>query len=308
MAAVFYKIISWIMTFVFALFGYGSLIGGTPLTDVKVYNQSMGGFLGDKDENYRIFYTYDEWEDFVDDLTNPYMQEFANEYGEDIFEEHSLVLADIMLSSSDWSVKVCSAAQNVGTVEIDYLRVREDVFGFTAICYNTIFVVADKYTSKVEFNEIDEMEIPFIEEESVPHFYSVVYADSDEEPAEQFGSETYFFTDYESWESFIDSGKWEFNGYVDSVTEEYFGENNLALLVMSHASGDKLRISQPDEMDNKWQINYYSVSEPTMRLDIENVDAVFVEIGKNVENVEFINGGNINIPYMLDGSVPIIYW
>ena len=155
MMAVFYRIISWIMTFVFTLFGYGSLIGGTPITDVKVYNQSMGGFLGDKDENYRIFYTYDEWEDFVDGLTNPYMQEIANEYGEDVFNEHSLVLADIMLTSSDWKVKVCSAAQNVGTVEIDYLRVREDVFGFQAICYNTIFVVADKYTSKVEFNEID---------------------------------------------------------------------------------------------------------------------------------------------------------
>lgn len=308
MAAFFYKIISWIMTFVFALFGYGSLIGGTPITDVKVYNQSMGGFLGDKDENYRIFYTYDEWEDFVDGLTNPYMQEIANEYGEEIFDEHSLVLADIMLASSDWKVKVCSAAQNVGTVEIDYLRVREDVFGFQAICYNTIFVVADKYTSKVEFNEIDEMEIPFIEEESMPCFYSVVAAESDEEPAEFFGSETYFFTDYESWKSFIDSGKWEFDSYADSVTEEYFDENNLALLITSHGAGWQLRISYPMEESNKWQINYYSVSEPTIKPGILDIDAVFVETGKNVKNVEFIDGGDISIPYMLDGSVTTIYW
>ncbi len=303
MMAVFYRIVSWIMTFVFALFGYGSLIGGTPITDVKVYNQSMDGFLGDKDENYRIFYTYDEWEDFVDDLSNPYMQEFANEYGEEIFDEHSLVLADIMLTSSDWKVKACGAVQNVGTVEIDYVRVREDVFGFQAICYNTIFAVVDKYTSRVELKEVDKINVPFIEEESIPHFYSVVDADSDEESAELFGSETYFFTDYESWKDFIDSGKWEFDSYADSVTEEYFDENNLALLVMSHGAGWQLRISYPTEESNKWQINYYSVSEPTFKLGILDIDAVFVETGKNIEDVEFINGGDISIPYMLDGSL-----
>lgn len=308
MAAFFYRAVSWIMSFVFALFGYGSLIGGTPITDVKVYDSTLSGFLNGENESYRIFYTYDEWEDFVDGLTNPYMQEIANEYGEEIFDEHSLVLADIMLVSSDWNVKVCSVSQDVGTVEIDYLRVREDIFGFQAICFNTIFAVTDKYTSKVEFNEMNEMEIPFIEAESIPYFYSVVDADSDEEPAEQFGAEIYFFTDYESWKSFVDSGKWEFDGYADNVTEEYFDKNNLALLVMSHGAGDKLRIGQPAEDENTWRINYYSVSEPTVKLGIEDIDAVFVETGKKIEKVEFINGGDISIPYMLDGSVTAIYW
>lgn len=308
MAAFFYKAVSWIMSFVFAIFGYGSLIGGTPITNAKVYDSVLYGFLNGEDESYRIFYTYDEWENFIDDLSNPYMKEVANEYGEDVFDEHSLVLADIMLASSDWNVKVCSVGQDVGTVEIDYLRVREDIIGFQAICFNTIFVVADKYTSKVEFNEREAMEISFIEEESMPYFYSVVAAESDEERAELFGSETYYFTDYESWKSFAENGKWEFNGYADGVREEYFDENNLALLITSHGAGEQLRIGYPTQEGNTMRINYYSVSEPTIKPDILDIDAVFVETGKNVENVEFIDGGDISIPYMLDGSVTTIYW
>lgn len=308
MSAIFYRIVSWIMSFVFAIVGYGSLIGGTPLINVKVYDHSMNGFLGDTDENYRIFYTYDEWEKFVDDIDNPMMKEYAEKYDEAVFEEHSLVLADIMLSSSDWKVKVCSANQDVTTVKINYIRVREDTVGFQAICFNTIFAVTEKYVSKVEFNEEDSMNIPFMLKESVPNFYSVVDVDSDEEPAEQFGSETYFFTDYESWKSFIDSGKWDFDGYADNVTEEYFEKNNLALLVMSHGAGCQLRISPPAEKDNIWQINYYSVSEPTMKLGVEDTDAVFVEISKKIDEVEFINGGDFSVPFMLDGSVSAIYW
>lgn len=305
MSAIFYRIISFIMSFIFAIFGYGSLIGGTPITAVKVFDRSMDGFLGNADENYRIFYTYDEWKDFVEDLSNPAMKEFAEEYDEDVFKEHSLVLADIMLASSDWKVKVCSANQDVTTVKINYMRVREDVVGFQAICFNTIFAVTDKYVSKVEFKEMNEMELPFIAKESIPYFYSVVNVDSDDE---QFGSETHFFTDYESWKSFVDSGKWEFDGYADNVTEEYFEKNNLALLVMSHGAGCQLRISQPTEKDNIWQINYYSVSEPTVKPAILTLNAVFVETSKRVANVEFINGGDFSIPYMLDGSVSAIYW
>ncbi|MBQ3046392.1 MAG: hypothetical protein IJD49_10615 [Clostridia bacterium] len=308
MTAIFYRVISFVMSFIFAIFGYGSLIGGTPITEVKVFDRSMDGFWGTADENYHIFYTYDEWKDFVEDLSNPAMKEFAEEYDEDIFKEHSLVLADIMLASSDWKVKVCSVSQDATTVEIDYLRVREDVIGFQAICFNTIFAVTEKYVAKVEFNEIDPMEIPFIAKESIPYFYSVVNIDSDEEPAEQFGSETHFFTDYASWKSFVDSGKWEFDGYADSVNEEYFEKNNLALLVMSHDAGCQLRISQPAEKDNIWQINYYRVFEPTVKPDILTLNAVFVETSKRVTNVEFINGGDFRIPYMLDGSVSAIYW
>lgn len=308
MTAIFYRIVSWIMSFVFAIVGYGSLIGGTPITDVRVYDRSMNGFLGDTDENYIIFYTYDEWEDFVEGITNPMMKEFAEEYDESVFEEHSLVLADIMLSSSDWNAKVCSANQDVTTLKINYLRVRENTVGFQAICFNTIFAVTEKYIAKVEFNEMESMEIPFLIEESIPYFYSVVDVDSDEELAEQFGSETFFFNDYESWENFIDSGKWEFDSYADSVNEEYFENRNLALLIVSHGSGCQLRISQPTEEGNTWQYTYYSVSEPTVKLGIENLDAVFVETSKKVENVEFSNGGDFSVPFMLDGTVSVEYW
>lgn len=307
--SVFYRIVSVILSFIFSITGYGSLISGTPITNVKVYDWSVTGFLGDSDGNYRVFYTYDEWKAFTENISNHEMREFAGQYDEALFKEHSLVVADVMLGSSDWKVKVVSANQNIATLKINYMQVQEDMVGFQVLCFNTIFAVTEKYVAKVDLNEMEPMEIPFLIEESIPNFYSIVEANPTGEYPEEFGMKSYLFSDYESWKAFNDSGKWDFKGYADSVNEEYFETKNLVLVISTLPdSSYSLRIGYPLEEYGTLKVSCYSVDEGGVALAVEGFEVAFIETSKNAESIELTNGGDFSVPFMLDGSVQAIYW
>lgn len=305
MQAIFFRIISLVLSFIFMITGYGSMIGGTPIVDVEVYNLSMNGFLGNVDEAYRIFYTYSEWKAFCNGIEDKEMKKFADGIEESDFEDRSLAVIDIEKSSSEWRVNVISANQDGTTLEINYMKVNEqDVGGFQLICYATIFAFTDnKYVSKVELNEREKMTVPFLIDNCVPRIYHISEAETKEESVELFGEESHLFKDYESWNAFLESGKWEFKGCEHTFDEKYFERKNLAVTIISHDAGDSLRISLPIENENTVEFTCYSVRDPKISPDILSFEAVFVETSKDVESISVATGEWIRIPFMLDGSV-----
>lgn len=305
MYAIILRVISFVMSLVFMIAGYGSWIGGTPVVDVKVFDSSLDGFLGTVDGQYKIFYTYDEWNLFCKSLKNERMKAFASEIKESDFDNRSLAVIDIEKSSSDWRVNVINAKQNGTTLEIDYLKVsQEDIGGAAVICNATIFAFTDnKYVSKVKLNEREEMTVPFLIYACESNYYHIFKTECSEESAEEFGEETVIFKDYESWNAFNESGKWEFRGCGHTFDEKYFEKKNLAVTIVCHSAGDSLRISLPIEDGNELRFTRYSVREPIIAPDVMSYEAVFVETSKNVEAVSVSKGEDMSVPFMLDGSV-----
>lgn len=143
----------------------------------------------------------------------------------------------------------------------------------------------------------------------MPNLYQVVQTDFKPECYdENFDTSSYLFTDYESFRVFIDKGEWELGKYIDIVDEKYFESKNLVVAVVSLADGgDGLRISYPIENGNTLQFKCYAVSQPCIAPDIECEEAVFIETSKKIEKIELERGDRISIPFMLDGSNPMIY-
>lgn len=310
--AIIWRIISTFMAFVFLITGTGSLIGGSPVYDIEVFDSCMEGFLGQRDGATRVFYTYNEWELFYKTLDNPKMTEYASSIDESLFDEHNLILVDIECSASNVKVKIANAMENRTAVDLTYLHVDEyGMVGATVMCYNTVFITTSKkYISKVNLNKLDDMTVPFLLEESVPKLYRVVSTEfKPEYYDENFDKESYLFTDYNSYIDFVNNGQWEMNNYIDVVNEKYFETKNLVVAVASLADGgDSLRISYPIEEGNTLKFSCYAVSQPVISPAAECEEAVFIETSKNIEKVELERGEMVDIPFCLDGSNPAIGW
>lgn len=162
--AIIWRIISAVMALFFFVTGSGSLSSAAPVADIDVFDVCMDGFLGNRDEATRVFYSYSEWELFCETLENPKMIEYASKIEESLFDNHNLILADIECSAGDVNVKIATAMEYGTTLSIDYLRVSElDMGGAAVICYNTVFAVTSKkYITNVELNRLDNMTVPFL--------------------------------------------------------------------------------------------------------------------------------------------------
>lgn len=310
MISTFYRIISLILSFVFAISGYGSLIG-TPVYDIEVFDSCLDGFLGQRDGATRVFYTYNEWKIFCSTLDNPKMVECALEIEKSLFDEHNLILVDIECNEGNVDVKIAAAMECGTNLYIDYLRVNElDMVGTTAICYNTIFAVTSKkYITNVKLNKLDDMTVPFLLDDYVPNLYRVAATDfKPESYDEYFDKASYLFTNYADYKDFVDNGQWEMNDYIDIVDEKYFETKNLVVAVLGlYDSGDALRVSYPIEDENTLRFKGYVVSQPVIAPDVECEEVVFIETSKNIENVEFERGERVSIPFCLNGSNPVIF-
>ena len=310
--AIIWRVVSAIMAFIFFITGTGSLIGGTPVYDIEVFDFCMEGFLGQRDGATRVFYTYGEWQLFCKTLDNPKMVEYASNIEESLFDEHNLILVDIECSASNVKVKIANAMEDRTTLNIDYLCVDEcDMVGATVMCYNTVFATTSKkYISNVELNEIDGMTVPFLLDESVPNLYRIVATDFKPEAYdENFDKASYLFTNYADYKDFVDNGQWKMSDYIDIVDEKYFETKNLVIAVFGLADGgDSLRISYPVEDGNTLKFKGYTVSQPVVATGMECEEAVFIETSKVIESVEFIRGDREDIPFCLDGSNPAIWW
>lgn len=308
--AIIWKLISVIMSFILWLSGIGGNVQAVPV-DTAVYSSASDGFLGQIHGASKVFYTYEQWEIFCKTLDDERKKEYASNIDESLFDEHNLIIVDIMCPDSNSKVKVTSAMEVNTDVELEYLRVSEyDMGGFTAVCYDTVFVTTNKkYVSNIKINKNEDMTVPFLVRESMPRLYKVVSTDFKPDfYDENFDKASYLFTDYVDYKNFVDNGQWEMNDYIDIVDEEYFETKNLVVAVAGLAdSGDSLRISYPVENGNTLEVTCYAVSQPVISLGVECEEAVFIKTSKNIENVKLERGENVSIPFCLDGSNPMLW-
>lgn len=302
MQAILWKIISAIMSVVFFFAG---LIPGSnlnepkPVEDIKVFDDIPSAFACEED--CVIFSSYDEWDGFLEKTgyTNE-RDEFISSVGESFFKENNLVLIEVGLPDTSYMTKVISAVQQGNTLSVELIPLSVDLFGFTILCYSEVFITTSKLVTKVEVTELDSMVIPFILDGSMEDHFSIVDTEI-HGLTEEFSGYTNVFSDFEGWKEFLDSGKYEFEEYSDTIDEKYFENKNLAVAVVGSSDGSDVRIQYPDVKEGNLLINYYLVSQPGVHLGIETWQTVFFETDKSVSTVTAtLKDPHFSVPFVLD--------
>ena len=302
MQAILWKIISAIMSVVFFISGFipGSNINEPkPVENIKVFDDIPSAFACEED--CVIFSSYDEWDGFLEKTgyTNE-RDEFISSVGESFFKENNLVLIEVGLPDTSYMTKVISAVQQGNTLSVELIPLSVDLFGFTILCYSEVFITTSKLVTKVEVTELDSMVIPFILDGSMEDHFSIVDTEI-HGLTEEFSGYTNVFSDFEGWKEFLDSGKYEFEEYADTIDEKYFEIKNLVAVIVSKNAREETRIEYPDIKDDNIMIDYYLVSQPGIYPDNITYQTIFVETNKNISTVTAtLKDPNFSVPFVLD--------
>lgn len=306
--AIIWRIISAFMSFILWFSGLWGYTQAVPV-DTAVYSSASDGFLGQIHGASKVFYTYEQWEIFCKTLDDDRKKEYASSIDKSLFDEHNLIIVDIMCPDSNSKVKVTSAMEINTDVELEYIRVSEyDMGGFQAICYDTVFVTTNKkYVSNIKINKNKDMTVPFLVRESMPRLYKIVSTDFKPDCYdENFDMASYLFCNYEDYKNFVDNGQWKMDEYI--ADEQYFETKNLVVVVFALADGgDSLRISYPVERGNTLEFKCYAVSQPVISTAMECEEAVFVETSKRIDTLEITRGEKVEIPFCLNGKNPMMF-
>lgn len=300
------KIVSAIMSVFFFI---TSLIPGLSLNepkmvkDIKVFDGLFISFIGRED--YHVFQTYEEWNFYCSSNQNS-IKEYTDSVDESVFDESNIVAINICYADSSWKTKVTSALQVGNSLEVEYVGVQEQSFISLPATHNSVILVeTNKHISKVKTTEIDSIEIPFILDGQRKGWFSIVDTEI-HGLTEEFDGYSRVFSDFESWKEFLDSGKYEFKYYADSIDEKYFETQNLAVYVVATTSGSDVRIENPDIKDGNLLINYYLVSQPGVYPDIETYQTIFVETDKTVSNITpTLKNSYFSVPFILEGETAL---
>lgn len=302
MQAILWKIISAIMSVVFFISGFipGSNINEPkPVENIKVFDDIPSAFACEED--CVIFSSYDEWDGFLEKTgyTNE-RDEFISSVGESFFKENNLVLIEVGLPDTSYMTKVISAVQQGNTLSVELIPLSVDLFGFTILCYSEVFITTSKLVTKVKVTELDSMVIPFILDGSMEDHFSIVDTEI-HGLTEEFSGYTNVFSDFEGWKEFLDSGKYEFEEYADTIDEKYFEIKNLVAVIVSKNAREETRIEYPDIKDDNIMIDYYLVSQPGIYPDNITYQTIFVETNKNISTVTAtLKDPNFSVPFVLD--------
>lgn len=302
MQAILWKIISAIMSAIFFITGLIpgiSLNEPKPVEDIKVFDDIHQSSLGEED--YHIFYSYDEWNGYFEETVyNKQRDEFISSIDESFFKENNIVLFEVVLPDTSYITKVTSAVQKGNSLSIECIPLSVDLFGLTVVCYSEIFITTSKLVSNVEINELDSMIIPFMLDGSMKDRFSIVDTEI-HGLTEEFNGYSNVFSDFTSWKEFVDSGKYGFKDYADSIDEKYFENKNLAVAVVGMTASDDARIEFPDIIEDNLLINYYLVSQPGVYPDIITYQTIFFETDKTVSSVTVtLKDANFSVPFTLD--------
>ncbi len=302
MQAILWKIISAIMSVVFFISGLIpgiGLIEPETIDDIRVFDDIPSSFTSE--ENYVIFSSFDEFDGYFEKTGfNNERNEFISSIDESFFEKNNLVITEITLPDTSYTTKVISAVQQGNVLTVECIPLSVDAFGFTVVCYSEIFITTNKLVSKVVINEMESMIIPFMLDGSSEGRFSIVDTEI-HGLTEEFNGYSNVFSDFTSWKEFVDSGKYEFKDYADSIDEKYFENKNLAVAVVGMTASDDARIEFPDIIEDNLLINYYLVSQPGVYPDIITYQTIFYETDKTVSDVTVtLKDANFSVPFTLD--------
>ncbi len=302
MQAILWKIISAIMSVVFFFAG---LIPGSnlnepkPVEDIKVFDEVFISIIGK--EKYHVFSTYEELNIYSETHYSPSVKEYVESVDKSLFEENNLVVINVLYADSSWKTKVTSVLQTGNTLEVEYVAV-QDLYS-VALCaehYSTVFVTTNKLISNVKVTKLDSMEIPFMLDGSREGWFNIVDTEI-HGLTEEFSGYTNVFSDFEGWKEFLDSGKYEFEEYADTIDEKYFEIKNLVAVIVSKNAREETRIEYPDIKDDNIMIDYYLVSQPGIYPDNITYQTIFVETNKNISTVTAtLKDPHFSVPFVLE--------
>lgn len=302
MQAILWKIISAIMSVVFFISGFipgSNLNEPKPVEDIKVFDGVFISIIGK--EKYHVFSTYEELNIYSETHYSPSVKEYVESVDKSLFEEKNLVVVNVLYADSSWKTKVTSVLQTGNTLEVEYVAV-QDLYS-VALCaehYSTVFVTTNKLISNVKVTKLDSMEIPFMLDGSREGWFNIVDTEI-HGLTEEFSGYTNVFSDFEGWKEFLDSGKYEFEEYADTIDEKYFENKNLAVAVVGSSDGSDVRIQYPDVKEGNLLIDYYLVSQPGIYPDNITYQTIFVETNKNISTVTAtLKDSHFSVPFVLD--------
>ncbi|MBQ7837691.1 MAG: hypothetical protein IJ395_03615 [Clostridia bacterium] len=302
MQAILWKIISAIMSVVFFISGFipgSNLNEPKPVEDIKVFDGVFISIIGK--EKYHVFSTYEELNIYSETHYSPSVKEYVESVDKSLFEENNLVVINVLYADSSWKTKVTSVLQTGNTLEVEYVAV-QDLYS-VALCaehYSTVFVTTNKLISNVKVTKLDSMEIPFMIDGSREGWFNIVDTEI-HGLTEEFSGYTNVFSDFEGWKEFLDSGKYEFEEYADTIDEKYFEIKNLVAVIVSKNAREETRIEYPDIKDDNIMIDYYLVSQPGIYPDNITYQTIFVETNKNISTVTAtLKDPHFSVPFVLD--------
>lgn len=307
MQAIFWKIISAIMSVVFFISGFipgSSLNEPKMVEDIRVFDGVFSSVIGEED--YHVFSTHEEWSIYSNSSFSPFLKEYTDSVDKSLFEENNLVAINILYADSSWKTKVTSALQVGNTLEVEYVAV-QDRYSI-ALCaehYSTVFVTTNKLISNVKVTKLDSMEIPFMLNGSMEGNFSIVDTEI-HGLTEEFTGYSNVFSDFAGWKEFADSGKYEFADYADSIDEKFFESKNLAVAVVAMSARDDARIEFPEIEEGNLLINYYLVNQPGIYPANETYQTIFFETDKTVSGVTVkLKDSHFSVPFILEGETAL---
>lgn len=290
MQALFWRIFSAFMAFVFSI--SGSLPGfiseklkNPSVESVEVADFGMERFFEDEEDAYRVFFSYSEWQDFIEQLSGDIVKEYAAKFDKSLFEKHNLAVIQITAPSSEPSVYVETAEEKSNVLELEYSLVSEyEVPALAIVCYHTVFAVTSKLVSEVDVTYKEHVNIPVM----MGHIDTIYATASYYESAA--GDEFIVFSDYESWQVYKETTDKYFPVFEEPFDEYFFVKNNLAMVsIFLDSPANHLFYSSSSIEGGTLTVEYYDIYNGYLEYPaIETYGMMFFATDKNVTSVEAV--------------------
>lgn len=151
MQASFWKFISAIMSVVLsitALFPALEINEPKPIEEVNVINANVTNGMDGND--YKIFFTYDEFEEHYGGREFIEAVEYLASVDEKLFEDKNLVICSVS-AQAGYETEVLSVYEEGITLKVEYTNINNNqIFELPAITENTVFIETSKYVTNVE--------------------------------------------------------------------------------------------------------------------------------------------------------------
>lgn len=142
------RITALIISFIAMFFGFLSNEKpiATPNENIEIVNNTDGVYEGGK-------YVFDNYDDFhlycLMVNQSKEMREYAESLGEDYFEEHNLVIVDVVLANTRGKTYFISSKETCDTIDIHYSVVNTSDVWNDVVCIDSICVKTGKNITKV---------------------------------------------------------------------------------------------------------------------------------------------------------------
>lgn len=298
----FAKLISWIVSIVLLFIstfpGIG-IVDTLPISDIEVVESGLGNVL-DGNGEWKVFSDYESWKSFAESAQSGDAKTYAESVDPVLFDAYNMAVINVTHPNPDHTTHVTSAEEKSFVLNLQYVVAEEtNAFQLTVMTYSTVFVTVSKEVSTVSAKKIAEVQLPFMLADNA-HNFRIVSAD--EKGVEENKETEFIFSDYASWTEFLGNGKWNVGDCADMVNEDFFNENNLALVVSTLPdAGTHARVESVKTNGNVLELKYWEVSDIGVHPDVVCYEAILVAVDKTVDSIS-VSTDEMMIPFSLDGS------